>query len=42
MGAANQGEREDVRWMGPVFWLLGLTNLASGLWMLFAPEASVP
>jgi hypothetical protein len=24
--------------MSPVFWLLGLTNLGNGLWMLFAPE----
>jgi hypothetical protein len=38
MRAAMQGEREGARWMGPVFWLLGLINLASGLWMLFAPE----
>jgi predicted anti-sigma-YlaC factor YlaD len=25
------------RWSAPVFWLLGLANLANGLWMLFAP-----
>jgi hypothetical protein len=37
MRAAMQGEREGARWMGPVFWLLGLINLASGLWMLVAP-----
>jgi hypothetical protein len=38
MRTAVQGPRKGARWMSPVFWLLGLTNLGSGLWMLFAPE----
>jgi hypothetical protein len=38
MRAVVQREREGVRWMVPVFWLLGVANLSSALWMLFAPE----
>jgi hypothetical protein len=37
MSAAIQ-EEEGPRWMVPVFWLLGVSNLASGLWMPLAPE----
>jgi hypothetical protein len=31
-------EREGVRWMGAIFWIMGLGNLGNGLWMLLAPE----
>jgi len=31
-------EGEGIRWMGAFFWILGLGNLANGLWMLLVPE----
>ena len=31
-------EEKGVRWMGTLFWIIGLGNLANGFWMLAAPE----
>jgi hypothetical protein len=33
-----QRGRQGVRWMSPVFWLLGVVNLSNGLWMLLDPK----
>jgi hypothetical protein len=38
MSAVAQEGGQGVRWMGAAYWFFGLTNLANGLWMLFAPE----
>ena len=37
-GSSSARTTQGVGWMGPVFFLLGVANLSSGLWMLFAPE----
>jgi len=31
-------EGGGVRWMGALFWIMGLGNLGNGLWMILAPE----